>query len=82
MKSNRKSTIVKYAVVINGRKTNVSLEQNFWSALRDIASWHSLDLQRLVSAIDASRDNGNLSSQLRLFVTGLFQEPPADQSSR
>jgi predicted DNA-binding ribbon-helix-helix protein len=64
---------VKHAVVINGRKTNVSLEQEFWSALRDIASWHSLDLQGLVSAIDAARDNGNLSSQLRLAVLAYFK---------
>lgn len=76
MKSHSRSAIVKHPVVINGRKTNVSLEQEFWSALRDIANWHSLDLQGLVSAIDAAREKGNLSWQLRLFVLAYFRSRP------
>lgn len=73
MKPQEKSAILKHAVVINGRKTNVSLEQEFWLALREIAEWHGLDLQRLISAIDAARDNTNLSSELRLFVLAYFK---------
>jgi predicted DNA-binding ribbon-helix-helix protein len=73
MKSREKSAILKHAVVINGRKTNVSLEREFWMALREIAKWHGMDLQRLISAIDETRDNANLSSELRLFVLAYFK---------
>lgn len=83
MKSRAKSAILKFAVVINGRKTNVSLEPEFWSALREIASWHSLNLQRLVSAIEVARDNSNLSSELRLFVLAYFKDrQPITRSNR
>ena len=32
------SAIIKRSVVINARKTSVSLEDEFWNALKDIAS--------------------------------------------
>lgn len=32
-----KSSIIKRSIVVNGHKTSVSLEDAFWSGLKDIA---------------------------------------------
>jgi len=63
-----KSPVVKRSIVIDGHKTSVSLEDAFWSGLKEIASDRNLTLSKLVGAIESARVTGNLSSALRLFV--------------
>jgi predicted DNA-binding ribbon-helix-helix protein len=63
-----KSPVVKRSIVIAGHKTSVSLEDAFWSGLKDIASARDLTLSELVATIDTDRRQGNLSSAIRLFV--------------
>ena len=71
MKSNRagmKSLILKRSIIIAGLKTSVSLEDEFWQALKQIAAGFDMPMAKLVHRIDTRRQNGNLSSALRLFV--------------
>lgn len=63
-----KSPVVKRSIVIAGHKTSVSLEDAFWSCLKDIATARSMTLSELVASIDSDRRQGNLSSAIRLFV--------------
>jgi predicted DNA-binding ribbon-helix-helix protein len=63
-----KSSIVKRSIVIDGHKTSVSLEDAFWSDLREIAHAQRATLSKLVAKIDQTRQQGNLSSAIRLFV--------------
>lgn len=63
-----KSPVVKRSIVITGHKTSVSLEDAFWSGLKDIAVARNMTLSELVASIDAERRQGNLSSAIRLFV--------------
>ena len=64
-----KSSIVKRSVVIGGHKTSVSLEEPFWTALKQIARAQQVTLSALVSHIDGTRDEqSNLSSEIRVFV--------------
>ena len=63
-----KSGIIKRSVVIDGHKTSVSLEDQFWSGLKEIARAQGSTLSKIVTEIDNSRRQGNLSSALRLFV--------------
>ena len=63
-----KSLVVKRSIVVEGHKTSVSLEQAFWNGLKEIASIRKVTLSELVGSIDAGRDQGNLSSAIRLFV--------------
>jgi predicted DNA-binding ribbon-helix-helix protein len=63
-----KSPVVKRSIVITGHKTSVSLEDAFWSGLKDIATARNMTLSDLVGSIDADRRQGNLSSAIRLFV--------------
>jgi predicted DNA-binding ribbon-helix-helix protein len=63
-----KSSVVKHSIVIDGHKTSVSLENAFWSELKEIAHANHATLSALVAKIDATREHNNLSSAVRLFV--------------
>jgi predicted DNA-binding ribbon-helix-helix protein len=63
-----KSQIVKRSIVIGGHKTSVSLEDAFWSGLKEIAHAQRATLSKMVAEIDNTRHQGNLSSAIRLFV--------------
>jgi predicted DNA-binding ribbon-helix-helix protein len=63
-----KSPVVKRSIVISGHKTSVSLEDAFWSGLKQIASGRRRTLSDMVADIDSKRAHGNLSSAIRLFV--------------
>ena len=67
-KGHRKSPAPKRSVVIDGRQTGVSLEDAFWSILKDIAQAQGATVSQTVTEIDKSRQGGNLSSAIRLFV--------------
>ena len=64
----KKSLVVKRSIVVGGHKTSVSLEDEFWAALKKIALRHRITLSDLVGSIDSQRQHGNLSSAVRLFV--------------
>jgi predicted DNA-binding ribbon-helix-helix protein len=68
-----RSTVVKRSVVIAGHKTSVSLEDAFWKSLREIARDRGTTLSTLVTSIDVERQQGNLSSCLRLFVLDFYR---------
>jgi predicted DNA-binding ribbon-helix-helix protein len=73
-----KSRIVKRSIVVNGHKTSVSLEDEFWSALKVIAGRRLMNLSDLVTAIDGQRQHGNLSSAVRLFVLDFYRNQASD----
>jgi len=72
------SLISKRSIVVAGHKTSVSLEDDFWNALKELAVARDLTLSELVGTTDADRRHGNLSSAIRLFVLGTYR----DQLSR
>jgi predicted DNA-binding ribbon-helix-helix protein len=63
-----KSQVIKRSIVIAGHKTSVSLEDAFWTALKEIAVGRQKTLSDIVGEIDSGRPHGNLSSAIRLFV--------------
>jgi predicted DNA-binding ribbon-helix-helix protein len=69
-----KSAIIKRSIVIAGHKTSVSLEEPFWTGLKDIAGRRKQTLSVVIGGIDAERTFGNLSSAVRLFVLNHYQE--------
>jgi predicted DNA-binding ribbon-helix-helix protein len=68
------STVIKRSIVVGGHKTSVSLEDAFWKGLKEIAAGRNVTPSDLVATIDRERQQGNLSSALRLFVLHSFQE--------
>jgi predicted DNA-binding ribbon-helix-helix protein len=77
-----KSTVLKRSVVIAGHKTSLSLEDEFWNGLREIARGRGETLSHLVTEIKSNRQHINLSSVIRLFVLGFYQEQHAKNHSR
>ncbi len=57
----------KRSVRIAKHNTSVSLEPEFWDALKRIAALQKLSLNQLIADIDLDRGS-NLSSALRVFV--------------
>ena len=63
-----KSPVVKRSIVVAGHKTSVSLEEAFWNGMKEISALRGMTLSELVGEIDSIRQQGNLSSAIRLFV--------------
>jgi predicted DNA-binding ribbon-helix-helix protein len=70
----RSGLVPKRTVTIAGRKTGVTLEDEFWSALREIAGQRHMAVSDLVSAINAERQRRNLSAAIRVFVLDFYRD--------
>ena len=68
-----KSPVVKRSIVVAGHKTSVSLEEAFWNGMKEISGLRNMTLSELVGEIDSNRQQGNLSSAIRLFVLDYFK---------
>ena len=55
-----KSSVVKHSVSLAGRRTSVSLENEFWKALKEIARQRKMSLSALIFEIQANQQYGNL----------------------
>jgi predicted DNA-binding ribbon-helix-helix protein len=73
-----KSPVVKRSIVIAGHKTSVSLEDAFWTGLKEIAAERHVTLSDMVAVIDQDRRHGNLSSAIRLFVLDFYRKQLSD----
>jgi predicted DNA-binding ribbon-helix-helix protein len=72
-----KSLIIKRSVIVGGHKTSISLEDAFWSGLKEIALAQGATLAQTVTEIDTTRQQNkqnNLSSAIRLFVLGHIRD--------
>jgi predicted DNA-binding ribbon-helix-helix protein len=69
----KESAVIKRSVVVDGHKTSVSLEDAFWSGVKDIAARRGITLSTLIGTIDTHRRTNNLSSAVRLFVLEHFR---------
>jgi predicted DNA-binding ribbon-helix-helix protein len=72
----QKSPVQKRSVRVNGRRTSVSLEGEFYDAFKDIASLHQCSVDDLAPQVDKDRHADNLSSAIRLFVLRFYRKPP------
>jgi predicted DNA-binding ribbon-helix-helix protein len=77
-----KSSVVKRSVVVAGHKTSVSLEDAFWKVLKDMASERGMTLSDLVGKIDSQRDEGNLSSAIRLCALDFYRHQISELEKR
>jgi predicted DNA-binding ribbon-helix-helix protein len=74
------SPVLKRSIVIEGHKTSVSLEDEFWDSFKEIASERGMTVAAMIGAIDGSRKHANLSSAIRLFVLGVYRDQLASWS--
>jgi predicted DNA-binding ribbon-helix-helix protein len=69
-----KSRVMKRSTLVNGRKTSVTLEDEFWTALKEIAATQNVGISQLISTIDSQRQHNNLSSAIRVHVLSYYRE--------
>ncbi len=58
----------KISVSLSGHQTSISLEPEFISTLRDIASAQNRPVAAIIGEIDAARGARNLSSAIRVWI--------------
>jgi predicted DNA-binding ribbon-helix-helix protein len=68
-----RSPVVKHSIMLVGHKTSVSLEDQFWDGLHEIALNKGVSTTTLIERIDTNRVVHNLSSAIRLFVLDYFK---------
>ena len=68
-----KSPVIKRSIVIAGHKTSVSIEDAFWTALKEIARARRQSVAELIASIDRACRGGNLSSAIRVFVLDYYR---------
>ncbi|MGR3505705.1 MAG: ribbon-helix-helix domain-containing protein [Paracoccaceae bacterium] len=60
---------VKHSLTLRGHRTSVTLEPDFWQALRDIATSKDISINVLAAQIDESREADiGLASAIRVYV--------------
>jgi predicted DNA-binding ribbon-helix-helix protein len=75
------STVRKRSIHLHGQKTSISLEAEFWHALREISAATGKPVPATINDIDRSRPEGfNLSSAIRLFVLRHFKNAAASNA--
>ncbi len=67
-----KSPVVKRSIVVAGQ---------FWNGMKEISGLRDMTLSELVGEIDSNRQQGNLSSAIRLFVLDYFRTRAAAAAS-
>ncbi len=64
----------KVSVLIAGRHaTSISLEDEFYAALVEIANKQHLSLNDLITKIDSERKNENLSAAVRIYILQYYR---------
>ena len=74
-----KTAVIKRSIVIKEKKTSVSLEDEFWYGLLEIAAYRKIAVPALVEQIEKRRKTVNLSSAIRIFVFNYFRSPARKQ---
>ena len=68
-------TVRKRSVTLAGHRTSLSLEVEFWVALKEAARDEGLSVNALIARIDERRA-GNLSSAVRVYLLRRAQGRP------
>ena len=69
---------VKHSLTLNGHRTSVSLEAEFWAAFRDISKLKLLPINALAAEIDANRGiEMGLASAIRIYVLDHYRDAAA-----
>ncbi|MEO1280659.1 MAG: ribbon-helix-helix domain-containing protein [Pseudomonadota bacterium] len=71
----------KRSFTIRGHRTSVSLEDEFWDCLKEIAKRDGTTTAALITKIDAERSQVGLSSAVRTYILSELRQATAKKSS-
>ena len=69
-------SVTKRFIVIGGHKTSISLEDEFWGALRELARSRKILLSSFILQIKEAHPKNNLSSAVRVFLLEHYRAQP------
>jgi len=69
-------SVTKRSIVIGGHKTSISLEDEFWGALRELARSRKILLSSFILQIKEAHPKNNLSSAVRVFLLEHYRAQP------
>ncbi len=75
---------IKRSVTLSGHRTSITLEPEFWSALKEIACTRKISVNELVRRIDEGRDDQDprgLSSEVRVHILAHFKTAAACEAT-
>ncbi len=59
----------KISISLSGHQTSISLEQEFFDILKEIAKYQNKSVATIIKEIDDNRrPNSNLSSEIRIWI--------------
>ena len=73
---------LKRSFTIKGHRTSITIEREFWDALRHAAASEQTTLAALVAAIDRERGAAGLSSAVRVWLLDYFRSRPGKENAR
>jgi predicted DNA-binding ribbon-helix-helix protein len=65
---------VKRSFTISGHRTSISLETEFWEALKAIATAEQVSVAALIARIDKARGRAGLSSAVLVWILLHYRE--------
>ena len=61
-------------ITVNGRRTSVRLENDMWSALKEIAQRESCTVHDICTTIEQMKvENSSLTAAIRVFLINYFR---------
>ncbi len=58
----------KHSINIEGHSTSITLEDEFWAALKGVAAQQKKSVNEIITQIDRSKGAKNLSSAIRVYI--------------
>ena len=65
--------LIKKSITIKKHRTSLSLEKEFWDALKFISNEHKCSLETLITKIDSNRKN-SLASSIRIYLLKFYMK--------
>ena len=65
--------LIKKSITIKKHRTSLSLEQEFWDALKIISNKQNCSLETLITRIDSNRKT-SLASSIRVYLLKFFMK--------
>lgn len=60
-------------VKVDGRRTSLRMERELWDAALDIAQRRAIGINDLLTELDQSRGDANLTGALRVYIIGYYR---------
>ena len=62
-----------HSILVDGHRTSVSLETEFWESFKEIAACKGLSISALATRISAGGYAGNFTSALRVYILSNYR---------